>query len=258
MTLAVTHQPVRLRTGSEPPSRTGDAWGATAIARHAPAAHGAACDALLTDGHGEPRSSKLEEGGTLFGEGFERTLASARRGDAAAWTALYLDLAPVLNGYLHGQRCPSAEDVTSETLLQVVRDLHRFDGDETAFRSWVFTIAHHRLIDARRHAAARPSDATEDQILERHSGTESFEEVAIASLGSSELEHLLAVATPAQRDVLLLRYVADLTLHEVAEVIGKDYNTTKALHRRAMDALRAHIAAGAYPTRGRAALTRSG
>ena len=194
----------------------------------------------------------------MFGEGFERILASARRGDEAAWTALYLDLAPVLTGYLNGQRCPGAEDITSETLLQVVRDLHRFAGDEAAFRSWVFTIAHHRLIDARRHAAARPADAMAGEVLERHGRTESFEDRAIAALGASELEHLLRVATPAQRDVLLLRYVADLTLHEVAAVIGKDYNTTKALHRRAMDALRAHIADGAYPVRARAALTRSG
>ena len=194
----------------------------------------------------------------MFGQGFERILSAARRGDEAAWTALYLDLAPVLTGYLHGQGCPSAEDVTSETLLQVVRDLHRFDGDETAFRSWVFTVAHHRLIDARRHAAARPADATEDEVLHRYSGISSFEEAAIARLGSSELEHLIRVATPAQRDVLLLRYVADLTLHEVAEVIGKDYNTVKALHRRAMDALRAHVDAAAYPTPRRGALTGAG
>jgi RNA polymerase sigma factor (sigma-70 family) len=194
----------------------------------------------------------------LFGQGFERVLAAARRGDEAAWTALYLDLAPVLTGYLHGQRCPSAEDVTSETLLQVVRDLHRFDGDETAFRSWVFTIAHHRLIDARRHAAARPADATDDEILQRHSTGSSLEEAAIVGLGASELEHLICAATPAQRDVLLLRYVADLTLHEVAEVIGKDYNTVKALHRRGMDALRAHVESGSYPSVRRGALTGAG
>lgn len=198
------------------------------------------------------------QGGGLFGEGFERVLGAARRGDEAAWTALYLDLAPVLTGYLYGQRCPSAEDVTSETLLQVVRDLHRFDGDETAFRSWVFTVAHHRLIDARRHTAARPADATEDEILQRHSTGGSLEEAAIVGLGASELEHLICAATPAQRDVLLLRYVADLTLHEVAEVIGKDYNTVKALHRRGMDALRAHVESGSYPFERRGALTGAG
>jgi DNA-directed RNA polymerase specialized sigma24 family protein len=55
---------------------------------------------------------------------------AARRGDETAWTRLYLDLAPTLTGYLRGRGCPTPEDVTSETLLQVVRDLCRFDGDE--------------------------------------------------------------------------------------------------------------------------------
>lgn len=194
----------------------------------------------------------------MLGPGFDQTLDAARRGDERAWTDLYLQLAPILTGYLRGQGCPNAEDVASETLLQVVRDLRRFDGGEAAFRSWVFTIAHHRLIDARRHAAARPSDATEDGFLEDRTSTGSFEEDAIDGLGVPEVEHLLVGITPAQREVLLLRYVADLSLHEVAEVLGKGYGATKALHRRALDALRAHVGHGAYPARGRDALTPSG
>jgi len=195
----------------------------------------------------------------VFGPGFDTLLAAARRGDESAWTALYLDLAPVVLGYLRGQRCSSAEDVVSETLLQVVRDLHRFDGDEAAFRSWVFAVAHHRMIDASRREQARPSSPADTDVLERHApAAESFEDVAIASLGPGELEHLLKATTTEQRDVLLLRYVADLTLHEAAEVLGKEYNAVKALHRRAMDALRAHVAASAYPTRRGRALTSSG
>ncbi len=194
----------------------------------------------------------------MFGQGFDRLLSSARRGDEAAWTELYLTLAPVLNGYLMGQRCPAPEDVTSETLFQVVRDLHRFEGDEADFRSWVFTIAHHRLIDSRRRAAARPAEAVDVSVLERHARDQSFEDRAIAELGADELEHLLVATTEDQRDVLLLRYVADLTLHEIAEVIGKEYNAVKALHRRAMNALREYVDVTAYPRRARHALTSSG
>ena len=194
----------------------------------------------------------------MFGLGFDRVLAAARRGDEPAWTSLYLDLAPVLTGYLTGQRCPSPEDVTSETLYQVVRDLHRFDGEETAFRSWVFTIAHHRMIDARRYASVRPTDPAADEFLQRHGRSDSFEDHTVASLDVSVLDHLLAVTTPDQRDVVLLRYVADLSLHEAAEVLGKEYNAVKALHRRALDALREHVASDAYPKRIVRALTSSG
>jgi RNA polymerase sigma factor (sigma-70 family) len=192
----------------------------------------------------------------VFGEGFDTILAAARRGDEAAWTRLYLDLAPVLTGYLNGQGSPNAEDVTSETLLQVVRDLCNFDGDETAFRSWVFTIAHHRLIDDRRRGRARPSDPTDDGEIERRLPSSAFEDHTVAHLGPAELDHLLRATTPDQRDVLLLRYVADLTLHEVADVLGKEYNAVKALHRRGLDALRAHAAADSYPVGAQRTLTR--
>lgn len=177
----------------------------------------------------------------MFGPGFDQLLGAARRGDEAAWTRLYLDIAPVLTGYLAGQRCLTPEDVTSETLLQVVRDLDRFDGDESKFRSWVFTIAHHRMIDTRRKAQVRPADATTADVIEDRAPVESFEDHAIAHLGPSELDHLLDVVTPDQRDVLLLRYVADLTLHETADVLGKAYDAVKALHRRGLDVLRAHV-----------------
>lgn len=191
----------------------------------------------------------------MFGEGFERVLAAARRGDEAAWTKLYLDLAPVLTGFLIGRGARNPEDITSETLLQVVRDLRTFSGDEASFRSWVFTVARHRLIDDVRRSSARPSDATDDAALDLLAPTHSFEEAAVANLGPAELEHLLCATTPDQRDVLLLRYVADLTLHEAAEVLGKEYNAVKALHRRGIDALRAHVAAGSYPQVGIRALS---
>ncbi len=191
----------------------------------------------------------------MFGEGFERVLAAARRGDEAAWTKLYLDLAPVLTGFLIGRGARNPEDITSETLLQVVRDLRTFSGDEASFRSWVFTVARHRMIDDIRRADARPADATDDDALDQLAPTHSFEDAAVANLGPAELEHLLCATTPDQRDVLLLRYVADLTLHEAAEVLGKEYNAVKALHRRGIDALRAHVAAGSYPQVGIRALS---
>jgi len=194
----------------------------------------------------------------VFGEGFDNLLAAARRGDEAAWTKLYLDLAPVLTGYLAGQRCPGPEDVTSETLLQLVRDIERFRGDESKFRSWVFTIAHHRMIDERRKQWARPADAADNELLEDRGPTETCEDEAIANLGPAELEYLLRATTQSQRDVLLLRYVADLSLHEVAGVLGKDYNAIKALHRRGLDALRAHVGSPEYPVRGARTLSPSG
>lgn len=183
----------------------------------------------------------------MLGDLFDETLAAARRGDEHAWHLLYHDLAAQLTGYLAGSGALSPEDVASDTLLQVVRDLHRFTGDETAFRSWVFTVAHHRLIDQRRKDLVRPSDATDAATLERNTPSQTMDDALSERFALDTVMPLLNLCTGTQRDVLLLRYIADVTLHDVAEIIGKDYNTVKALHRRGLDTLRNKLFADAYP-----------
>src|SRR5438067_382498 len=70
---------------------------------------------------------------------------------------VYRLLAPAVLGYLRTQGVPDPEDVTGEVFLQVARDLHRFKGDDDALRRWVFTIAHHRMVDSHRRRARRPA-----------------------------------------------------------------------------------------------------
>jgi RNA polymerase sigma factor (sigma-70 family) len=171
-------------------------------------------------------------------DGFPAVLAGARSGDPAAWSELYHATAPVLVGYLRAQRLPDPDDVAGEVLLEVVRDLHRFEGDERGFRSWVLAIAHHRLLDARRRASRRPvtSDRTSD--LCSRAGLDDTEAEGLASLGLAELVRALDDLTTDQRSVLLLRVVGDLTTAEAADVLGKRPGAVKQLQRRAVEALK--------------------
>ena len=93
---------------------------------------------------------------------FDALLECARAGDQAAWAEIWAELSPAVLGYLRGSRAPDPDDVLSEAFLQVARDVKSFEGDWGRFRAWVFTIAHHRLIDARRHTARRPVDLVAD------------------------------------------------------------------------------------------------
>jgi RNA polymerase sigma-70 factor (ECF subfamily) len=62
----------------------------------------------------------------------------------------------------------AAEDLASQTWLAVVRSLDRFQGNEPAFRAWVFTIARHEVLDWRRRAARRPAtDQPVNGLVER-------------------------------------------------------------------------------------------
>jgi RNA polymerase sigma factor (sigma-70 family) len=169
---------------------------------------------------------------------FSERLAAARDGDATAWTDLYHEVAPLLIGYLRAQRLPDPEDVAGEVMLEVVRDLDRFDGDRANFRSWVLAIAHHRLLDARRRDGRRPSTPTAPAELTPSPASVSASGSSLAELGLGELEDALQALTEEQRTVLLLRVIGDLSIAEVARITGKRGGAVKQLQRRAVEAMR--------------------
>ena len=80
---------------------------------------------------------------------FDIVLAAAKAGAEWAWGVLFRSLAGPVTGYLASRGASDPEDLTSEAFLQIARNIHSFDGSESAFRSWVFVIAHRRLIDSR-------------------------------------------------------------------------------------------------------------
>lgn len=174
---------------------------------------------------------------------FTATLDSARRGDEAAWSEIYRGLAPAVLGYLRANGASEPEDVLSEAFLQVARDVHRFEGDEERFRSWVFTIVHHRLIDARRHQARRPVDlVAEPPEPERPPHADETADAVLASIGAEEIRSVVDAVSPDQRQVLLMRVLGDMTVEQVAEALGKRPGAVKALQRRGLAAVKRELA----------------
>ncbi len=172
---------------------------------------------------------------------FGEQLAAARRGEDWAWHRLYTELIGPITGYLLSRGADAPDDLAAETFLHVARNIESFDGDEDSFRSWVFVIAHRRLIDARRAANRRPQIA--DRAEEDRQGGD-VEEEAIDRLGNDKVQELLDYLTEDQREVLALRVVADLSLKETARITGRDVGAVKALQRRAIQRLQRVVETG--------------
>lgn len=141
----------------------------------------------------------------------------------------YRALAPAVLGYLRAQRAPEPEDILGEVFLQVARDLPKFKGDDEALRRWVFSIAHNRMLDALRRQARRPQVA-------------SWAVPEAAALPAPdpldpELVAALDQLTPEQREVIVLRFVADLPLADVARITSRRVGAVKAMQHRALEAL---------------------
>jgi len=177
-----------------------------------------------------------------LGPQFPSVLAGAKTGAPWALEALYRDLQPRLLGYLNSQAREVAEDLASETWIGVAVAVPWFEGDEDAFRAFLFTVARRRVLDHRRKESGRRTDATEPAALETLSPVSDGERAALDSLGTGWALDQIATLPPDQAEVVLLRVIADLPVEEVASILGKRPGAVRSLQLRALRRLARQLA----------------
>lgn len=177
-----------------------------------------------------------------LGDQFQGILAAAQDGGEWAVAILYRWLHPAMVSYLRARAGDEADDLASETWISVARGLASFSGDEAAFRSWVFTIAHRRVIDHHRATARRPRTRTlhategdqHDSPLEFAAGDDPAGEVLDAVAGDEAVRRIVALLPPDQAEVVLLRVVGGLPVEDVATITGRRPGTVRVLQHRAL------------------------
>jgi RNA polymerase sigma factor (sigma-70 family) len=175
-------------------------------------------------------------------ESFRTTVEGARSGAEWAWTALYREHAPLVLRYLRARGARDAEGLLSAVFLDVVKALVRFEGGAEEFRAWLFTIAHRRLVDEHRRHGRRLDDPVSPEALADVAPHGDAEEEAARSLSHADACRMLDCLTDIQRDVVLLRILAGLSIAETARVLGKREGAVKALQNRALQALERRLA----------------
>lgn len=159
-------------------------------------------------------------------------LARASMGDEAGFLELWRRLQPRLLRFLRVIGCDDPDDVASETWLQVVRDLHRFSGNEEDFRRWLFTIGRHRAVDAARARSRRPAAAPATDGLDILADHQMVEEQVLDVLSVRGAVALLSGLSRDQAEAVALRVIAGLETPDVAKILGKSAGAVRvALHR---------------------------
>jgi len=181
-------------------------------------------------------SDALMAGVERFNGEFEAVLAAAQSGAPWAFERIFTALSPVVTGYLRVQGAHEPEDLSSEVFVAVIRNIGRFTGGEASFRSWVFTIAHRRLLDERRSHGRRPQFTALNEAMEL-AGPDDVEGAVERVQRTEWVRELCEELSPDQRDVLLLRLLGRLTIEEVSELVGKSNVAVKALQRRGFRAI---------------------
>ena len=180
-----------------------------------------------------------------LGAGFDGVLAAAQEESGWAFERLWHAFAPSVTGYLRIQGAAEPDDVASEVFLGAFRSVATFSGDEAAFRSWLFTIAHRRLVDARRSAVRRPPPQPLDEGADTGHAAAGPEVEVMRRMADERVRSLCVRLVPDQRDVLVLRLVGGFSVEEVAATLDKSPGAVKGLQRRGLVALRKILEHGA-------------
>ncbi len=177
----------------------------------------------------------------------DAVLDAARAGSGWAFERIHAALAGPVLGYLRQQGARDPEGTTNEAFHRAFARVAGFEGGIEAFRRFLFTIAHNLAVDDRRAAVRRRGEQPRAQVPDVAGGDTEAE--ALDRLGGDRVRRMLAVLSEDQRDVLLLRYVADLPLEDVAAATGRSVGAVKALQHRGLDALRRALDPFAVSTR---------
>jgi RNA polymerase sigma-70 factor (ECF subfamily) len=152
---------------------------------------------------------------------------------------LYGEHAQALYGFLaYRTGNPAmAEDLLAYTFEKALRARRRFDPRRGSSKTWLYSIALNTLRDnIRRRAAAERAD---EQLAaaEPESGADASEAVA----RSDELSRALGTLSEEEREVVALRFGADLTVPEIAKVKGEKLTTIEGRLYRALRKLRERL-----------------
>jgi RNA polymerase sigma-70 factor (ECF subfamily) len=142
--------------------------------------------------------------------------------------------------YVRLRKQAESEDLTQEVFIKALKAIGSYKVGKTPFASWLFRIAHNQVIDyVRKYAKnletsleeAPPTVGAEDPVAM----IEQKFEIAELNMAMMEL-------SPAQQEVISLRFIAELPIAEVAKILGKREGTVKALQFNGTASLRRLLA----------------
>ncbi|MCS0637692.1 RNA polymerase sigma factor [Streptomyces sp. LP05-1] len=171
----------------------------------------------------------------MQGDDAELTAAvtAAQSGDENAFRSVYRAVHPRLLGYIRtlvGEA--DAEDVASESWLQIARDLDRFSGDADRFRGWAARIARNRALDHLRMRGRRPAvGGDETELTDKPAASDTADE-AMEAVATGHTLHLIAQLPQDQAEAVILRVVVGLDAKTAARTLGKRPGAVRtAAHR---------------------------
>lgn len=165
----------------------------------------------------------------------------AVEGDAEAFGALYDLYHPQIYRfvYLKVGRREESEDLTHQVFLSAWEHVREYAHRGHPFGSWLYRIARNAVID--HYRAKREVMPIENMDAEVFLSGENIEEAASLSLLLQEVREGIRRLKPEHQDIIILRFVEELSVKEAAQALGRSEGAVKLLQHRAMRELQKHL-----------------
>ena len=163
-----------------------------------------------------------------------RTIQRALAGDQSALAYIYDTYAKSIYRYHHSRvgNTPDAEDLTSQTFMAVIEALPRYQHRNN-FTAWIFQIARSKVMDhfRRNHAHEEIHESVADPAQ-----GEALETV-VRNESRARLQSLLHLLDEDERELIRLRYTAELSFVEIAQLLGRKEDAVRKSIRRILNRL---------------------
>ena len=174
-------------------------------------------------------------------------LVRAKRGDRQALEALlelHLTMVHRFVSMRIGERQSDVDDVVQETLIAAAQSISSLRAEqESAVKSWLLTIARHKVADHVRREMARPGESLDGQgAAESLASDQDVHEIVAERDRALRLREAMRSLSPDQEEVLVLRFVLGLPGDEVAAITGRTLGAVKALQHRGLASLERQLA----------------
>jgi RNA polymerase sigma-70 factor (ECF subfamily) len=165
-----------------------------------------------------------------------RLIEKAKRGDRQALGELYNRHVDVVYRYVYARvkDAATAEDLTAQVFLNALEGLQGYEISASPFLSWLYRIAYARIVDHWRKQERRREVDLAGIIPAGGSQPDEFLE---AEADWATAIDLIAQLTDDQQDVIILRFIGELSIAEVASTLGKSIGAVKATQHRALASL---------------------
>lgn len=172
----------------------------------------------------------------------EVIIKNAAKGDKEAFGLLYEEYVVKIYNYIYyrtGNVC-DAEDLTERVFLRAFKHIQNYNERGLPFSAWLYRIAHNLVANWHRDNSRKKVIPIDDGILTSQSGNHPEQEL----LDSEEKEQLLRIIRklpPDRQQLLILKYVENLSNSEIGVIMGKSEGAIKSLYHRTLITLRERV-----------------